>query len=102
MSNGIHFSISQALHSIKTCLIIFVKGQLLKLRKVLKPLRVYSEQMEMLEFPYPGSNLKLSRRSIREERPKRELRSANFYLSAEKELSVFILVVPRKWDYNEI
>lgn len=96
MSSGIYFSISQALHSTKTCLIIFVKGQLLKLRKVLKPLRVYSEQMEMLEFPYPGSNLKLSRRSIREERPKRELRSANFYLSAEKELSVFILVVPRK------
>ncbi|XP_071017732.1 3'-5' exoribonuclease HELZ2 isoform X1 [Oncorhynchus clarkii lewisi] len=56
-----------------------VAGQLLKLRKVLKPLRVYSEQMEMLEFPYPGSNLKLSRRSIREERPKRELSSITLH-----------------------
>uniref|UniRef100_A0A674BIW7 Helicase with zinc finger 2 n=1 Tax=Salmo trutta TaxID=8032 RepID=A0A674BIW7_SALTR len=56
-----------------------VAGQLLKLRKVLRPLRVYSEQMEMLEFPYPGSNLKLSRRSIREERPKRELSSITLH-----------------------
>ncbi|XP_045079685.1 helicase with zinc finger domain 2 isoform X1 [Coregonus clupeaformis] len=56
-----------------------VAGQLLKLREVLKPLRVYSEQMEMLEFPYPGSNLKLSRRSIREERPKRELSSITLH-----------------------
>ncbi|KAJ7999581.1 hypothetical protein DPEC_G00195900 [Dallia pectoralis] len=51
-----------------------VAGQLLKLREVLKPLRVYSEQMEMLEFPYPGSILRLSRRSVRDERTNRELR----------------------------
>ncbi|XP_067095662.1 3'-5' exoribonuclease HELZ2 [Osmerus mordax] len=50
-----------------------VAGQLLKLKDVLKPLRVYSDQMEMLEFPYPGSNLKLSRRSVREGKPNKEL-----------------------------
>ncbi|XP_062405819.1 helicase with zinc finger domain 2-like isoform X2 [Sardina pilchardus] len=54
-----------------------VAEQLLKLHrnKVLKPMRVYSEQMEMLEFPYPGSDLKLCKKSLREEKPKGELRS---------------------------
>ncbi|XP_066504071.1 3'-5' exoribonuclease HELZ2-like [Hoplias malabaricus] len=51
-----------------------VAEQLLKLRGVLKPLRVYCGQMEMREFPYPGSDLKLCRRFLREERPKEELR----------------------------
>ncbi|XP_072540872.1 3'-5' exoribonuclease HELZ2 isoform X2 [Salminus brasiliensis] len=50
-----------------------VAGQLLKLQKKLKPLRVYSDQMEILEFPYPGSNLKLSRHSQRVEKPNKEL-----------------------------
>ncbi|XP_041917620.1 helicase with zinc finger domain 2-like [Alosa sapidissima] len=54
-----------------------VAEQLLKLHKkgVLKPMRVHSEQMEMLEFPYPGSELKLCKKSHREEKPKGELRS---------------------------
>ncbi|XP_034142928.1 helicase with zinc finger domain 2 isoform X1 [Esox lucius] len=56
-----------------------VAGQLLKLRGVLKPLRVYSEQVEMLEFPYPGSTLRLSRRSIREERTNRDLQSITLH-----------------------
>ncbi len=51
-----------------------VAGHLLKLRNQLKPLRVYSAQMEMLEFPYPGCNLKLSRNSKRGEKPNTELR----------------------------
>ncbi|KAK9971413.1 hypothetical protein ABG768_024780 [Culter alburnus] len=51
-----------------------VAEQLLKLRGVLKPLRIYCDQMEMREFPYPGSNLKLCRRSLRDEKPKEELR----------------------------
>lgn len=50
--------------------------QLLKLHRkgVLKLTRVYSEQMEMLEFPYPGSELKLCKQLLRDEKPKRELR----------------------------
>ncbi|XP_066521197.1 3'-5' exoribonuclease HELZ2 [Hoplias malabaricus] len=51
-----------------------VAGQLLKLQGKLNPLRVYSDQMEIQEFPYPGSNLKLSRHSQRGEKPKKELR----------------------------
>ncbi|XP_067302941.1 3'-5' exoribonuclease HELZ2 [Pseudorasbora parva] len=51
-----------------------VAEQLLKLRGVLKPLRIYCAQMEMCEFPYPGSNLKLCRRSLRDDKPKEELR----------------------------
>uniref|UniRef100_A0A673G6I6 DNA2/NAM7 helicase helicase domain-containing protein n=1 Tax=Sinocyclocheilus rhinocerous TaxID=307959 RepID=A0A673G6I6_9TELE len=51
-----------------------VAGHLLKLQNQLRPLRVYSDQMEMLEFPYPGCNLKLSRNSKRGEKPNTELR----------------------------
>ncbi|XP_016402096.1 helicase with zinc finger domain 2-like [Sinocyclocheilus rhinocerous] len=52
-----------------------VAGHLLKLQNQLRPLRVYSDQMEMLEFPYPGCNLKLSRNSKRGEKPNTELSS---------------------------
>ncbi|XP_062853232.1 3'-5' exoribonuclease HELZ2-like [Trichomycterus rosablanca] len=51
-----------------------VAGQLLKIEHKLKPLRVYSDQMEILEFPYPGSNLRLSRHSKRVETPNQDLR----------------------------
>ncbi|CAM4514372.1 unnamed protein product [Leuciscus chuanchicus] len=51
-----------------------VAEQLLKLGGVLKPLRIYCDQMEMREFPYLDSNLKLCRRSFRDEKPKEELR----------------------------
>ncbi|XP_035243629.1 helicase with zinc finger domain 2 isoform X1 [Anguilla anguilla] len=56
-----------------------VAEHLVKLREELKPLRVYSEQMEMLEFPYPGSHLKLSRKALREEKPNLELRSITLH-----------------------
>ncbi|XP_036427088.1 helicase with zinc finger domain 2 [Colossoma macropomum] len=56
-----------------------VAGQLLKLQGKLKPLRVYSDQMEILEFPYPGSTLKLSRHSKRVEKPNKELRSITLH-----------------------
>ncbi|XP_069739798.1 3'-5' exoribonuclease HELZ2 isoform X2 [Narcine bancroftii] len=39
---------------------------LLRLKSELRPLRVFSEQMEMVDFPYPGSNLMISKQSIRE------------------------------------
>ncbi|KAJ8281167.1 hypothetical protein GJAV_G00064290 [Gymnothorax javanicus] len=52
-----------------------VAEQLLQFREVLKPLRVYSDQIEMLEFPYPGSRLKVCRKSLREEKPNEALRS---------------------------
>ncbi|XP_071429110.1 3'-5' exoribonuclease HELZ2 [Pithys albifrons albifrons] len=42
--------------------------------KTLKPLRVYGEAIEVMEFPYPGSNRQLSRKSLRDSKPKRELR----------------------------
>ncbi|XP_066558925.1 3'-5' exoribonuclease HELZ2 isoform X2 [Amia ocellicauda] len=56
-----------------------VAEYLLRFNNELRPLRVYSDQMEMLEFPYPGSNLKLSRKSLREEKPKHELRSISLH-----------------------
>ncbi|XP_072096397.1 3'-5' exoribonuclease HELZ2 [Mobula birostris] len=47
-----------------------VAEYLLELKTELKPLRVYSEQMEMMDFPYHGSNLLISKRSMREAKPK--------------------------------
>ncbi|NXF12031.1 HELZ2 Helicase, partial [Smithornis capensis] len=49
-----------------------VAGMLLK-RKDLKPLRVYGEAIETMEFPYPGSNRHLSRKALRDAKPKHEL-----------------------------
>ncbi|XP_018411937.1 PREDICTED: helicase with zinc finger domain 2 [Nanorana parkeri] len=50
-----------------------VSEMLLPLREKLRPLRVYSEQMELSEFPYPGSNLRLTG-YLREGRPDNILR----------------------------
>uniref|UniRef100_A0A8C2DV44 Si:dkey-97a13.6 n=2 Tax=Cyprinus carpio TaxID=7962 RepID=A0A8C2DV44_CYPCA len=41
-----------------------VAEYLLKFGNKLKQLRVYSRQMEMQEYPYPGSNLQLSHKSL--------------------------------------
>ncbi|KAF1402780.1 Helicase with zinc finger domain 2, partial [Spheniscus humboldti] len=49
-----------------------VAEMLLKL-KVLKPLRVYGEAIEAMEYPYPGSNRNLYRKALRDAKPKREL-----------------------------
>ncbi|KAK2889663.1 hypothetical protein Q8A67_015038 [Cirrhinus molitorella] len=66
-----------------------VAGHLLKLRNQLRPLRVYSDQMEMLEFPYPGCNLKLSRNSKRGEKPNTELSSIALHHLIRKEGNPF-------------
>ncbi|GCB60757.1 hypothetical protein scyTo_0009228 [Scyliorhinus torazame] len=51
-----------------------VAEYLLRLQGDVKPLRVYGEQMEMVDFPYPGSNLVTSKKSNREGKPKPILR----------------------------
>ncbi|KAI5101910.1 helicase with zinc finger domain 2 [Silurus meridionalis] len=59
-----------------------------QLSKVIKPLRIYCDQMEMREYPYPGSDLKLCRRSLRDEKPKEELRHISLmYLVRQPENS---------------
>ncbi|XP_073692825.1 3'-5' exoribonuclease HELZ2 [Garra rufa] len=63
-----------------------VAEQLLKLKGVLNPLRIYCDQMEMHEYPYTGSDLKLCRRSLRDEKPKDELKDITLmYLVREPE-----------------
>uniref|UniRef100_A0A8C7TZ81 Uncharacterized protein n=1 Tax=Oncorhynchus mykiss TaxID=8022 RepID=A0A8C7TZ81_ONCMY len=52
---------------------------LVKFGDKLKPLRVYSRQLEMAEYPYPGSVLQLSPRSLRHERSKAELRDITLH-----------------------
>ncbi|KAL0977836.1 hypothetical protein UPYG_G00161950 [Umbra pygmaea] len=56
-----------------------VAEYLLKFGDRLKPLRVYSQQMEMLEYPYPGSDLQLCARKHRQERSKPELRGMTLH-----------------------
>ncbi|KAG1934976.1 putative helicase with zinc finger domain [Pimephales promelas] len=56
-----------------------VAEYLLKFGEQLKPLRVYSRQMEMQEYPYPGSNIQLSHKSLRQERSKSELRNITLH-----------------------
>lgn len=47
---------------------------LLKFGNSLRPLRVYSQQVEMLDYPYPECTLQFSRRAFRQERAKSELK----------------------------
>ncbi|KAK0154508.1 Helicase with zinc finger domain 2 [Merluccius polli] len=46
---------------------------------MLRPLRVYSQQVEMLDYPYPGSSLQLSRSALRQEHSKPQLRSITLH-----------------------
>ncbi|NXW54855.1 HELZ2 Helicase, partial [Eurystomus gularis] len=50
-----------------------VVAEMLLKMKDLKPLRVYGEAIEAMEYPYPGSNRHLYRRTLRDAKPKREL-----------------------------
>ncbi|XP_052404760.1 helicase with zinc finger domain 2 [Carassius gibelio] len=56
-----------------------VAEYLLRFGHKLKQLRVYSRQMEMNEYPYPGSILQLSQKSLRQERSKPELRDITLH-----------------------
>ncbi|XP_077109129.1 3'-5' exoribonuclease HELZ2 [Ranitomeya variabilis] len=55
-----------------------VAEKLLPLRNKLRLLRIYSEQMELSEFPYPGSNLRVSG-YLREGKPLEGLRSITLH-----------------------
>ncbi|XP_023651081.2 3'-5' exoribonuclease HELZ2 [Paramormyrops kingsleyae] len=86
-----------------------VAKQLVKFQHVLRPLRVYSEQMEMLEFPYPGSNLKLSRRAQREARPSNDLTSITLHHKIRKpgnpfsdQIRVFDDRIKRKEEITDV
>ncbi|XP_009560951.2 helicase with zinc finger domain 2 isoform X2 [Cuculus canorus] len=50
-----------------------VVAEMLLKMKNLKPLRVYGEAIEAMEYPYPGSNRHISRKALRDAKPKREL-----------------------------
>ncbi|XP_032369029.1 helicase with zinc finger domain 2 isoform X3 [Etheostoma spectabile] len=56
-----------------------VAEYLLRFRERLNPLRVYSQQVEMLDYPYPDCTLQFSQRSLRQERAKSELRSITMH-----------------------
>nr|XP_020509953.1 helicase with zinc finger domain 2 [Labrus bergylta] len=45
----------------------------------IKPLRVYGQQVEMLDYPYPDGNLQFPRSTLRQARAKPELRSITLH-----------------------
>ncbi|XP_051270850.1 helicase with zinc finger domain 2 [Dicentrarchus labrax] len=56
-----------------------VAGYLLRFEDSLRPLRVYSQQVEMLDYPYPDCTLQFSRRTLRQECAKFELRGITLH-----------------------
>ncbi|XP_069099387.1 3'-5' exoribonuclease HELZ2 isoform X1 [Pleurodeles waltl] len=56
-----------------------VAEMLLHRKGVLRPLRVYSEQMEVVDYPYPGSSMHLTSKSQHDGKPRQELRSITLH-----------------------
>ncbi|KAM9364493.1 3'-5' exoribonuclease HELZ2-like [Pholidichthys leucotaenia] len=56
-----------------------VAEYLMKFKDKLKPLRVYSKQVEVLDYPYPDWNLQFSPRILRQDRAKLELRDITLH-----------------------
>ncbi|XP_040924678.1 helicase with zinc finger domain 2-like [Betta splendens] len=56
-----------------------VAEYLLKFGDLIKPLRVYSQQVEMLDYPYPDCTLQFSQSAFRSDRSKPELRSITLH-----------------------
>lgn len=56
-----------------------VSGYLMRLGDKLKPLRVYSQQVEMLDYPFPESNMQVSPRTLRQEPSNPELRGITLH-----------------------
>lgn len=50
---------------------------LMRFKDSLRPLRVYSQEVEMLDFPFPDCKLQFSQRTLRQDRSKPELRYCN-------------------------
>ncbi|XP_063767169.1 3'-5' exoribonuclease HELZ2-like isoform X2 [Eleginops maclovinus] len=61
-----------------------VAEYLLRFGDKLRPLRFYGQQVEMLDYPFPDCTLQFSRRSIRQERAKPELRYKILLAKARK------------------
>ncbi|XP_072852771.2 3'-5' exoribonuclease HELZ2 [Pogona vitticeps] len=56
-----------------------VAEMLLKMRQSLRPLRVYGEAIEAMEFPYPGSNMRVSWKAQRDAKSKPEIRAMTLH-----------------------
>ncbi|XP_049421698.1 helicase with zinc finger domain 2-like isoform X1 [Epinephelus fuscoguttatus] len=66
-----------------------VAEYLLRFGDRLRPLRVYSQQVEMLDYPYPDCTLQFSQRSLRQERAKPELRSITLHHRMRQDTNPF-------------
>ncbi|XP_015282257.1 PREDICTED: helicase with zinc finger domain 2, partial [Gekko japonicus] len=56
-----------------------VVAEMLLKNKELRPLRVYAESVETMEFPYPGSSLHISRKAMRDTKSKPEIRDITLH-----------------------
>uniref|UniRef100_A0A3Q0RPB4 RNB domain-containing protein n=1 Tax=Amphilophus citrinellus TaxID=61819 RepID=A0A3Q0RPB4_AMPCI len=55
----------------------------------LRPLRVYSQQVEMLDFPYPDCHLQFSHRTLRQDRSKPELKNITLHHRMRQDHNIY-------------
>ncbi|XP_056887023.1 helicase with zinc finger domain 2 isoform X3 [Takifugu flavidus] len=66
-----------------------VAGFLLKIGTALRPLRVYGQQVEMLDYPYPDCSFQFSQRAFSQERAQSQLRSITLHHRMREEKNPF-------------
>lgn len=72
---------------------------LLKMKNSLRPLRVYGETIETMDFPYPGSSLHVSRKSQRDAKSKPEIRFELQFPHTIRYVDIFLTVLKVKPAY---
>ncbi|XP_048354826.1 helicase with zinc finger domain 2 isoform X2 [Sphaerodactylus townsendi] len=65
-----------------------VAEMLMKIKGV-KPLRVYGEMVEMMEFPFPGSSLHVSRKGTRDTKSKPDIRDITLHYRIRRQPNPF-------------
>ncbi|XP_069544395.1 3'-5' exoribonuclease HELZ2, partial [Brachyistius frenatus] len=66
-----------------------VAEYLMRFKDRLRPLRVYSQQVEMLDYPFPDPTLQFSQRTLRQDRSKQELRSITLHHRMRQDHNIF-------------
>ncbi|XP_030584447.1 helicase with zinc finger domain 2 isoform X2 [Archocentrus centrarchus] len=66
-----------------------VAEYLMKFKDSLRPLRVYSQQVEMLDFPYPDCQLQFSHRTLRQDRSKPELKNITLHHRMRQDHNIY-------------
>ncbi|XP_042082561.1 helicase with zinc finger domain 2 isoform X4 [Haplochromis burtoni] len=66
-----------------------VAGYLMRFKDSLRPLRVYSQEVEMLDFPFPDCKLQFSQRTLRQDHSKPELRDITMHHRMRQDQNIY-------------